>query len=151
MGPHIPCYSSDLLNHSTRFLTIKVHDFSDCPGFGWNRVNFPRNSWYGAVFFSMRIMLIIHWCFRCCRALLKQSRGLFSFLCCPDSEGLGVHKELAGDRNRTADPDLPKGYSIPCGVMQNNKTGLVGSNHNSPFGVQCGAWRVEITDLTKMC
>lgn len=36
---------------------------------------------------------------------------------------LGEHKELGGDSTRTADPDCPKGYSISCGVMPNNKTG----------------------------
>ncbi|XP_066841412.1 uncharacterized protein [Anser cygnoides] len=33
---------------------------------------------------------------------------------------LGVQQELGGDRPRTADPNWPKGYSIPSDVMLNN-------------------------------
>lgn len=32
------------------------------------------------------------------------------------AKGLEVHKELGGDR--TADLNMPKGYSIPCDIMQ---------------------------------
>jgi len=32
--------------------------------------------------------------------------------------GLRGHKELGGDRNRTADLNRPKGYSIPYGIMR---------------------------------
>lgn len=43
-------------------------------GFGWDRVNFIPSSWYGAVFLicNGNILLITHWCFRCCRAILTQ-------------------------------------------------------------------------------
>jgi len=33
-----------------------------------------------------------------------------------------VHKELAGDRTRTADPNWPKGHPAPYGIMLSNKT-----------------------------
>ncbi|XP_050568107.1 thioredoxin domain-containing protein 12 isoform X1 [Cygnus atratus] len=33
---------------------------------------------------------------------------------------LGMQQELGGDRPRTADPNWPKGYSIPSDVMLNN-------------------------------
>lgn len=35
---------------------------------------------------------------------------------------LGEHKKLGGDRTRIADPNCKKGYPIPYGVMQINKT-----------------------------
>lgn len=34
-----------------------------------------------------------------------------------------MSKKLGGDRSRTADPNWPKGYSTPYGVMLNNTTG----------------------------
>lgn len=38
-----------------------------CLCFGWARVNFRSSSWYSAVlWFSMWIMLIMHWCSRRC-------------------------------------------------------------------------------------
>ncbi|KAK4817730.1 hypothetical protein QYF61_026530 [Mycteria americana] len=46
-------------------------------------------------------------------------------------EEMRVHKKLGGDTARTADPNWPKGYSIPYGVMLNIETGgswLGGSN-----------------------
>lgn len=44
----------------------------------------------------------------------------------PASKRLCVHKELGGDRTRTADPDWTKGCPIPYGVMLNHKTGGAG-------------------------
>lgn len=45
-----------------------------------------------------------------------------------------MHKERAGDRTRTADLSWPKGCSIPCSVMWNNKTG------GSWLGGPAAAW-----------
>lgn len=90
-------------------------------------------------------MLITHQCFSCCRALLTQSQGLFSFLCSPASKGAGVHWELGGDRTRTDGSVWPKGYSIPC-IMLNNKTGGIGQRgcHCSGTGwVGIGWWVVR--------
>lgn len=58
-------------------------------------------------------MLITH-CFSCCYIELTLSEGLCSFPCSASSE---VHKELAGDADRAADPDLPKGYSTAHDIV----------------------------------
>lgn len=34
-----------------------------------------------------------------------------------------MHKKLGGDTARIADPNWPKGYSVPYDIMLNNKTG----------------------------
>lgn len=72
--------------------------------------------------FKIRIMLITYQCVSCFLVVLTQSQGCFSFSHCSASEGLGLHKELAEDRARTADPNCPKGQSITYGVdvMLNN-------------------------------
>jgi len=33
--------------------------------------------------------------------------------------GLEVHKKLGGDRTKTADPNWPKGFSIPYNIIWN--------------------------------
>jgi len=55
--------------------------------------------------------------------VLTLSQELFSFSCCPATKRLGVHKELGGDRTRTAETNWPKVYSILSGVRWNNNTG----------------------------
>jgi len=46
----------------------------------------------------------------------------------PPGSRLGVQKKLGGDTVRTADPNQPKGYSIPHNVMLSNiKRGEEGS------------------------
>jgi len=48
---------------------------------------------------------------------------MFQFLIfslCPASKGAGGHKELGEGRNKTADLNWPRGYSIPCGIMWDN-------------------------------
>ena len=63
-------------------------------------------------------MLITQGCFQDCWALLTQCQGLSCFSHHPTR--LGVHKKLGGDTARTADPNWPKGYSMPYGVMLSN-------------------------------
>ena len=48
----------------------------------------------------------------------------------PPVRRLGVHKKLGGDTAGTADPNWPKGYSIPYDVMLNIKLGGVGRGAN---------------------
>ena len=52
-----------------------------------------------------------------------QSQGHLSSLAAHgalSARGLGVHKELGGDRTSTADLNWPKGYSILYDIMQRN-------------------------------
>lgn len=66
-----------------------------------------------------RIMLIAHWCFSWCWALLTQCQGHFSL--CPDSVELAVHNNLGEDTTRAADPsrqrDAPY-HMAPCLSLQ---------------------------------
>jgi len=52
--------------------------------------------------FRMRKTLIIYQCFRWFRARFILSQGLASFMHCPDSKVLEVHKKLEWDRTRSA-------------------------------------------------
>lgn len=47
-----------------------------------------------------------------------QSQGRLSFSASTAAEGAGGHKELGGNRTRTAALNWPKGYSVPYGIMQ---------------------------------
>lgn len=58
--------------------------------------------------FRMRITLVTHRCFNYWWAALILHQGRFSFSCCPACKELLVHKELPGDRIRTADADWPR-------------------------------------------
>lgn len=56
-----------------------------------------------------------------------QSKRDFSFLCSPVARRLGVHKDMGGDTNRTADPNLPNGYPMPQDiVLSHNSSGKEG-------------------------
>lgn len=44
----------------------------------------------------------------------------FGFLCC--GIGLGMHRQMEGNRTKSADPKWLKKYSIPSDVILNNKT-----------------------------
>ena len=59
--------------------------------------------------------LIIHQCFGYCWAVLTQHQGCLSNATLSPSR-LGVGNILGGDIARTADPNWPKGYSIPYDV-----------------------------------
>jgi len=76
--------------------------------------------------FRRKTVSIAQRCFSCCQAVAAKIQRNFSFLCCPISERLRVHKELGGDWSRTANLNWSKGYSIPCDIMQNYKTGGIG-------------------------
>lgn len=69
--------------------------------------------------FRRKIMLIAHWCFSWCWALLTQCQGHFSL--CPDSVELAVHNNLGEDTTRAADPsrqrDAPY-HMAPCLSLQ---------------------------------
>lgn len=57
---------------------------------------------------------------------MLSSHGQFlSFFCCPVSKRALGHKELGGDRTRTADQKWPKGYSIPCETNLKNSGELI--------------------------
>lgn len=88
--------------------------------------------------FRMRITLgaLAYWHFSLCWAVLTLSQGRFSLSCCPASweqtgrvKG-GGHKELEGKRNRTTDPNWPKGCPIPYPAMLKNKTREAGSGRS---------------------
>lgn len=69
-----------------------------------------------------------------------QSRGHFSSSRCPASKELRVHRELGGDRTRTADSN-PAGCPVTRGVMLNNRIGGAGQG-----GCHCSStgWRWAI-------
>lgn len=51
--------------------------------------------------FFMKVVVIKHQCFSCCRAVLSQSQRLFSFSCCPFSkEAGGCTRSLEGTQPR---------------------------------------------------
>lgn len=52
--------------------------------------------------FSMTIMLITHWCFRCCWVVLTLKKGHFSFPCSASKE---VHKKLGRNMARRPVPN----------------------------------------------
>ena len=62
-----------------------------------------------------RKVLITHQCFGYCWAVLAQHQGCLSNIP-PLTSRLGVGKILGGDTARTADPNWPKGYSMPYDV-----------------------------------
>ena len=68
----------------------------------------------------MRIMLITHWYFGCCWAVITQSQGLFTLPC---QWGAGGTQGLRGNKTGTTDPDWPKGCPILDGVMLSNESG----------------------------
>lgn len=86
--------------------------------------------------FFMKVLVITRWWFNYCRAVLTQSQILLWPLCSPASEGLSMHKELGRDTARTADPDLPKGYSILYGIMVNIKNWGKEEKKGWTFGVK---------------
>jgi len=71
--------------------------------------------------FRMRKTLIIYQCFRWFRARFILSQGLASFMHCPDSKVLEVHKKLEWDRTRSADPEQPEVCPRLHGIRLNNK------------------------------
>lgn len=83
--------------------------------------------------FSMRIMLVTHWYFGCCWAVLTLNPGIFSF---PRSGSEQVHKKLGGSTARTGDPNLPKGCSMPWSIMVSVHTGEVGQE----LLIACQGW-----------
>ncbi|KAK4823531.1 hypothetical protein QYF61_003040 [Mycteria americana] len=53
-----------------------------------------------------------------------------------------VHKKLGGDTARTADPNWPKGYSIPYGIMRSIETGRSWPGHSDRCsGTGCASYR----------
>lgn len=52
------------------------------------------------------------------------TQGHFSFSHCLVREGLGVHKELEGNRTRTADPNCSILHPILHGIMLNSRAGV---------------------------
>ena len=68
-----------------------------------------------------RKMLLTHQCLGCCWAVLAQQQGCLSNIPPHSPSRLGVGKILGGDTARTADPNWPKGPSIPydvCSAMK---------------------------------
>lgn len=60
-----------------------------------------------------------HQRFSCCRMVLILSQGVFYLSCYSGSEELTMSKK---DTVKTADPNWPKGYAVPHGVILNNKS-----------------------------
>lgn len=77
--------------------TILNYRLQICPGFGWDRADFSLVARTALCFgFSMRRMLIIHWCFQ----LLLRNQGLFNF---PGFATVQEHEKLGGSIARTSD------------------------------------------------
>lgn len=88
-----------------------------CHGFGWDRVIFLCKNPYDTVFW---IFVDDDWCFSGYRAVAYRFKD---YSCCPTSKGLGVHNELWGNRTRAADPNWPKGWTLPLGNKSWGKGG----------------------------
>ena len=67
-----------------------------------------------------RKVLMTHQCFGYCWAVLPQHQGCLANIA-PLTSRLGVGKILGGDIARTADPNWPKGYSIPYDICSEIK------------------------------
>lgn len=96
---------------------------SICPGLGWDRVYFLHSSSYDVIFCSCDrngvdnipvFKLLLNNTYAASRPFL-----LLMLPC--QQRRLGLHKKLGGHTARTADPNLPKSYSIPSHVMLSNK------------------------------
>jgi len=73
--------------------------------------------------FAATAVLTTHQCFGFCQAVLAQHQGCLSRpLLLPKANRVGMGKRLGGDRDRTADPNRPKGYPIPYDVTLSNKS-----------------------------
>jgi len=83
----------------------------NCPDFSWARVDFPPGSWCSAVYWIWDENHVdsIHDIFKSCLTVKDFSAS---------HAGLGcqVCRKLEGDAARTADPNWPKGYSIPYDI-----------------------------------
>lgn len=73
--------------------------------------------------FTMRIMLITHWCSVVAEQCLHSVKDFSVSHAALPARRLGVHKKLGGDRTRTANPIWPKDYCIPYDIMLKNKKG----------------------------
>ena len=75
--------------------------------------------------FSMRIILITHWCFRCCWAVLTQSEGLFCFSPHPTSEQSGDAQEAGRGHSQDSWPQLTRGifHTIWCHAHRRKNRG----------------------------
>lgn len=76
--------------------------------------------------FGMRLMLITHWCFSHCWAVLAWSQGNLDSHTALSERRLWEHKELGGIRTRTAGPNKSRRCPTPYSIIFNNKTGWVG-------------------------
>lgn len=79
-------------------------------GFGWDRINVLCRGSHNTVFWIFDEncgdnTLIF---FSCCRAVLKQSQGLFCFLYCPTSKEAGGTQEVGNRHSQDSWPRLTK-------------------------------------------
>ena len=91
-----------------------------CTGFGWDGVNFPHSSWYGAMFWicDQNSVHTLFWlllnsaysvkAFSVSHTVLQWSRQ-------------AVDKRLGGDTAGTADSSWPGGYPMPYDIMLSNR------------------------------
>jgi len=71
----------------------------------------------------MRVMLITHWCFSCCWAVLTLSQGVFSFSYWPASKEAGWAPEAGRGHSRDSWPQLIKGtpHTTWCHIKHINQ------------------------------
>lgn len=93
--------------------------------------------------FRKRMVLVTYWYVSCCWIVLILNQRLFSFLCCFSFEKLGVHRELRGNRARTADLSWPKGYRIQYDIILNNKTRVALAGVSSGNWLDSSRWMVS--------
>lgn len=123
-------------------ISFQVCSKRSCHGFVCVRGSFIHTGFCDSVFWILgenggvnsNILVAIEHCL--------QSQGLSAFHAALPATGLGVHKELGGDRARTAVSNGPKGYPILYDMMPSNKSWSKGE----------GRWRAIWSDgmrLTK--
>lgn len=93
----------------------------------WTEENVLVSVWIVVIFFIVagvrlcfrfvtKTILLTQRSFHYCWEALAWWQVLFCLSPHPIPSGLGMHKELWGNRARTADPKWPQGYPILCGV-----------------------------------
>lgn len=105
--------------------TCHLWILQQCPAFGWNRVNFLQSSSCGAMFWICDEHSVDNpwmvWLFLSSAHTHKVSSVFHTVW---SARRLGVHKKFGGDTTFAGDPKLPKGYSIPHGIVLSNNSSL---------------------------
>lgn len=89
-------------------VTQKAH-----AGFGWGRINFLPNGWYGAVRLGFVLNAVIRGIFIIAEQDLHRTKAFSTSCTATLSKTLGICGKLRGDTARRGDSNRPKIYSGP--------------------------------------